>query len=198
MATRPGLYSFADFLELVREDQKADLLDGVIHMASPENTDHNKLVLWLATILGQYVEGHDLGQVTVNKVAFRLAPKTAPEPDIGFVAAERVECIKHGYVDGPPDLAIEIVSPDSYDRDYHEKRRVYEQAGVREYWIIDPAEQKAMFLVRDGDSLVPTACENDVFRSRVIAGFEIDQRWLSQRPLPATLPIVQALLARGS
>src|SRR5262245_42981402 len=137
---RTGAYSFGDFLELVEEHVKADLIDGNIYMASPESFDHNKVVGFLYRLVELYVEHFELGEVVVNKVAFRLAEKTGPEPDVAFVHRNRVAVIKHGYVDGPPDFAIEVVSPDSVDRDYELKREAYENAGVQEYWIIDPDE----------------------------------------------------------
>src|SRR5438477_637029 len=129
---RAGPYTFADFLELVHEEDKADLLDGVIYVASPENLEHNDLVLWLASLLRLYCDERLLGRVTVNKVAYRLTPSTAPEPDIAFVSIARSEILRRGYVDGPPDVAIEFVSPDSVDRGYEQKRRHYETAGVQE------------------------------------------------------------------
>lgn len=194
--TRPGSYTFAEFLELVREDQKADLLDGVIFMTSPENIDHNRLVMWLGTVLKLFIEERRLGELTINKVAYRLSPKTAPEPDLAFVSKERVEIMKAGYVDGPPDLAVEFVSPDSVERDYHHKRRLYEEGGVKEYWIIDADEKKALFLVRGEAGFVEADLKGGRFHSRVLPDFTLDPGWLWQRPLPATLPIVQALLAR--
>lgn len=194
--TRTGPYGFGDFLELIHEDQKADLLDGAIYMASPESTDHNRLVVWLTTVIGLFVEERRLGEVTVNKVAFRLEGRSGPEPDVAFVAADRAHLIKPGYVDGPPDLAIEIVSPDSVDRDYELKRRIYEQHGVREYWIIDPDERRATFLVRGERGLAETPLDAGRFQSTVLPGFTIDPTWLWQRPLPSALGFVQGLLVR--
>ena len=192
--TPAGTTTFSDFLELIREDQKADLLDGVIYLASPENADHNDLLRWLTIVLGQFIEERKLGRLTINKVAYRLSDRTAPEPDLAFVATNRIDRIKPGYVDGPPDLAVEIVSPDSVDRDYEEKRRRYEAAGVLEYWIIDPLESTATFLVREGDAFAEQVSRKHVYQSRVLEGFEFDTRWLFQRPLPATMPIVRRLL----
>ena len=192
--TPAGTTTFSDFLELVQEDQKADLLDGVIYLASPENADHNDLLRWLTIVLGQFIEERRLGRLTLNKVAYRLSDRTAPEPDLGFVAAHRIDRIKSGYVDGPLDLAVEIVSPDSVDRDYEQKRHRYEVAGVLEYWIIDPLDQSATFLVREGDTFVERIPREHVYQSRVLAGLELDVRWLWQRPLPATMPIVRRLL----
>ncbi len=196
--TRSGPLTFADFLELVQGDQKADLIDGVFYMASPENIGHNKLVVWLTTLLQQFVEEHKSGWVTVNKVAFRLTDKTSPEPDLAFVRADRASIVKRGYIDGPPDLAIEIVSPDSVHRDYELKRERYEAAGVAEYWIIDPDEAVATFFVRGESCFVEAATVDSIFHSRVLEGFAIDTRWLWQESLPPTLPIVQAMLARGA
>ena len=192
---RAGTLTFGDFLELVREDQKADLLEGVIFMASPESIAHNDLVSWLTEILGPFVRQRGLGRLTVNKVAFRLARHVAPEPDIGFVASHREAIIKPGYVDGPPDLAVEIVSPESVECDYVRKRRYYEQAGVREYWIIDPDERKALFLRLDPTHgvFVEVELSGFLFTSQALPGLRLDVRWLFERPLRPTAPIVQAL-----
>jgi len=190
-----GTTTFSEFVELIHEDQKADLLEGVIYLASPENTEHNDLVTWLGAILRIYVEERKLGRITVNKVAFRLSKYDAPEPDIAFVAADREHLIKSGYVDGPPDLAIEVVSPESADRDYDEKRRRYESAGVREYWIIDPLDKITTFLVLEKDAFGERPMQADVFHSIALPGFFLDTRWLWQRPLPATMGIVKLLLS---
>ena len=189
-----GTTTFSEFLELIPEDQKADLLDGVIYLASPENADHNDILCWLTAVLRPFIEERELGRLTINKVAYRLSDRTAPEPDLAFVAANRLDRIKPGYVDGPPDLAVEIVSPDSVERDYEHKRRRYEAAGVLEYWIIDPLENTATFLVREGDAFVERMPREQSYHSRVLEGLELDVRWLWQRPLPATMPIVRRLL----
>lgn len=191
---RSGPSTFADFLELVQEDQKADLLDGVVYMSSPENIDHNRLVGWLDKVLGLYVEQRNLGELTINKVAYRLSTRNAPEPDLAFVRADRIGIFKSSYADGPPDVAIEFVSPDSVERDYEHKRRRYEEAGVGEYWIIDAEEKRATFLSHQSGGFVEMPVEDHVFCSRVIPGFRLDTRWLWQRPLPPTLEIVQNLL----
>lgn len=196
--TRTGPFSFGDFLELVKEDQKADLLDGVIHMTSPESVDHNDLVFWLGMVLGQFVEEGRLGKLNINRVAYRLSDKNAPEPDLGFVSLDRLGIRKSGYVDGAPDVAVEFVSPDSVERDYVDKRRRYEEAGVQEYWIIDPDESRATFLRLESGKFVEVAVKDHVFRSRAVPAFYLDTRWLWQRPLPPSLAIVQEMLAKAA
>jgi Uma2 family endonuclease len=203
LRSRPGLNSFADFLELVSEDQKADLLDGVIYMASPENIEHGRLIAWLAKILGCFVEERQLGEVTLNRIAYRLSPKDSPEPDVAFLRTDRSSIIKHGYVDGPPDLAVEVVSPESVERDYEQKRDRYERAGVGEYWIIDPDEKRATLLTLvETPGTAPAyreaALDGTIFRSKVVPGFVLDVNWFWQRPLPPALKTVQSMLAKDA
>lgn len=192
---RPGPYTFADFLERVNEDQKADLIDGAIYMASPENTEHNTILRWLDKVLWGYIDEAQLGYVSIEKIAYRLTRNTAPEPDLVFVAADRRNIVKDGYVDGAPDLVVEIVSPESVQRDYQEKRAKYEVSGVREYWIIDPEEQKITLLTHGPAGFVEVAPEGTLFRSKVVPGFTLDADWVWQRPLPSPFVIVPKLLA---
>src|SRR5438552_4009153 len=122
LVTRTGSYSFDDFCSLIKEEQKADFINGVIYMASPENTDANELFMWLGGLMHDFAQVRDLGKVYGSRVAFRLDDKNGPEPDIAFVRKRRLARVKRGYVDGAPDLAVEIVSPDSVERDYVRKR----------------------------------------------------------------------------
>ncbi len=73
----------------------------------------------------------------------------APEPDILFVANKNRDRLHRGGVEGPPDLAIEIVSPESVERDYDKKRRQYQRFKIPEYWIIDEHERKVTLLRLD-------------------------------------------------
>ncbi|MEZ5301901.1 MAG: Uma2 family endonuclease [Verrucomicrobiales bacterium] len=67
------------------------------------------------------------------------------EPDIIFVASENLGRIKNAFLDGPADLAVEVISPESQGRDRGDKFYEYQAGGVREYWIIDPERQVAEF-----------------------------------------------------
>ena len=194
---RLGTYRFADFMELVQSDQKADLIDGSICFDGPQTVEENDLIGWLLVVLGQYLEVKKLGRITVNKVAYRLNDHNAPEPDLGIVLGSRVKILKGGYVDGAPDVAVEVVSPDSVDRDYEDKRLKYEEAGVKEYWILDPDEQQTTFLVRGEDrhaGFSEHLLENSVFHSTAVPGFWLDVNWLWADPRPATLAIARQLL----
>jgi Uma2 family endonuclease len=194
-AIRSGPRTFDDFLAMVHEDEKADLLNGVIYMASPESLDDNDLGGWLYAILRDYLEEFDLGKVYYTRVAYRLNEKNGPEPDVGFVSKARVGRLQHGFVAGAPDVAVEIVSPDSVERDYVLKRDLYERAGVKEYWIIDPDEQRTTFLRRVRGKFREIAVKDSVFRSQILPGFWLDVRWLWTKPLPRVRKVMDQLLA---
>lgn len=185
-------HTFDEFCDLVRDGKKADLIDGVIHLASPENTDANGIFVWLLVVLDQYVRTRKLGKVFGSRVACKLSDTQAPEPDILFLLTSRLHLVKRGRIDGRPDVAIEIVSPDSIDRDYKTKRKQYRQAGIPEYWIIDEMERKVTLLRLDDSGKYRTIkARRGVLTSEVIEGFWIRTEWL----WPENQPLAHEVLA---
>jgi Uma2 family endonuclease len=194
--TRDKLLTFEDFCRLVKDGQKADLLDGVIYMASPDNTDAGLINGWLYTLMFLFVQGKKLGRLYVSRVAYLLDKHNAPEPDIGFVSTERTGDIQRGRVLGGPDLAVEIVSPDSEERDYEKKREKYEQAGVREYWIIDELKKKVTLLRLDDKGKYRQARpRKGILESKVLPGFWLRPEWLWQEPLPDVEEVLKEIRA---
>jgi Uma2 family endonuclease len=197
--TKPvvGPHTYKDFCERISEDQKADLIDGVIYMASPENTDANEMFVWLIALFHDFVEFYDLGKVYGSRVAARLTDKTAPEPDILFVSKKHLQRVKRGGVEGAPDLAVEIVSPDSIDRDYNLKRVKYEEAGVPEYWIIDEIEETVALLRLSADGKYrEVRPKKGEYHSTVLKGFWLRPEWLFHSPRPRKLDALQMILDR--
>jgi len=188
---------FEEFCFLVSDGQKADLIDGVIYMASPDSIDANRLCVWLLGLLDLFLEVYDYGEVFVTRVAYRLAKRGGPEPDIGFVKKSRRHLIKRGYVKGPPDVAIEIVSPDSIHRDYKLKRRQYQRCKVPEYWIVDEVRQKVVMLRLGKDGAYHRVKPEDgELHSEVLPGFWFRPDWFWQKPLPKKTKILKEILRR--
>src|SRR5581483_9092524 len=107
----------------------------------------------------------------------------SPEPALAVVLKNRLHLVRRGPVAGRPNLAIEIVSPDSVERDYVKKRRQYQKAGVPEYWIVDEAEEKVTLLRLGVDGKYREARpRSGVLHSRVLPGFWLRTEWLWQRP----------------
>jgi Uma2 family endonuclease len=193
--TKSKSISYEDFCWLVKDGQKADLIDGVIYMASPDNMDANLLSAWLIRLLGDYIELKNLGELAHSRAAFRLDNKNAPEPDIAFIARDRCHLIQRGGVEGPPDVAIEIVSPESVDRDYKKKRLQYEKFGVKEYWILDEVTETVTWyrLDRKG-KFREVRPKKGVLHSAAIPGFWMRPEWLWQDPRPSKFDVLKELL----
>lgn len=112
----------------------------------------------------------------------------AREPDIIFVRSENRSQLTSRRFKGAPDLIVEVVSPGSVTEDRVHKFREYEQAGVHEYWIIDPRrhQQQADFYILDADGVFHSAPLDDqgIYHSMVIPHFWLDISWLWQEQLP--------------
>jgi Uma2 family endonuclease len=193
-----GPYTFDDFCALVPDGEKADLIDGVIYMPSPDNLQAARLFSWLFRLLSEFVEARDLGEVYPLRVAFRLDDGAAPEPDIGFLSKRNLGRAYRNYIEGPPDLAIEIVSPESAQRDYVSKRQLYEKHGVPEYWILDEALKKVLLLRLEATGHYrEVQVRKGILRSRVISGFWLKEEWLWQQPRPAVLSAAKKILRKS-
>ncbi len=179
---------------MVSDGEKADLIDGVIYMASPDNTDAGDLNSWLCAVMRGFVDAHHLGKVYVSRVAYRLGPRDSPGPDLSFVPKELLKYRERGFIDCPPALAVEIVSPDSVDRDYVKKLNLYRKAGVKEYWIVDLDAQQATFLVLEAKKYKRVTPAKQIYKSVVLPGFDIDVRWLLSEERPPVGTVLQQLL----
>jgi Uma2 family endonuclease len=192
-------YTFEDFCVLVKEGQKADLIDGVIYMASPDNIEANRLAMWLGAVMVFYTKKRKLGDVVGHRAAFEIDDANAPEPDLAFVRQDRLHLVEYGRVKGPPDLAVEIVSPESEDRDYTKKRKLYQRAGVPEYWILDEVKCRTTLL-----RLTPAGRYKEVrptkgeMHSQVLPGFWVRIAWLWEKPLPDPSEALAEIEARNA
>src|SRR5262249_21462056 len=124
---RPRM-TFEEFLTSPYE--RAEWVDGEVFELSPENLDYQGVVGFLYPLLSDFVEQRELGQVFLNllmKTGKRLAGRV---PDILFLAKHHDQRLRRNYIDGPADLVVEVVSPDSMMRDRKIKRRDYEEGRV--------------------------------------------------------------------
>jgi Uma2 family endonuclease len=190
------LVTVDEFFALVEDGQKADLIDGVIYMASPDSARANRIANFVQFLLSGHADVTGTGEVFASRFAFILSQYRAPEPDVAWVSAARAGIIEERGGIGAPDVAVEVVSRDSRSRDYVEKRRVYEEAGVREYWLIDPLRKQTEFLRLRGSRFVTVEIGPDrIFRSSVVPGFWMEIDWLFTYPLPRASQCLERILA---
>lgn len=190
----PAKMTYEEFLAWADEDTWAEWVDGeVIRLMSASET-HQDLADFFTALLRHFAEAHQSG--VVRSAPFQM--KTGPslpgrEPDILFVAREHLNRLKQVYLDGPADLVVEIVSPESRARDRGTKFYEYEQGGVREYWLLDPGRKQAEFygLGADGIYRLLEVDRDGVVHSRVLPGLWLKVEWLWQEPLPPLLGVLR-------
>jgi Uma2 family endonuclease len=199
MTERPlpaGKLTLEEFLVWCDEDTWAEWVDGRVIMVSPASRRHQDLADFLTSILRIYIESRGLGVVLSAPFLMRLPNiPSGREPDLLFVATAHVDRLKETYLDGPADLVVEIVSPESRLRDRGEKFAEYELGGVREYWMIAPDIRRADFYQLDSEGryrlVEPEA--GGRYRSAVLTGFWLRIEWLWQEPLPPVLTVLGEL-----
>lgn len=185
---------FEEFL--VRFDGiHAEWDDGRVSMMSPASDDHQNIRDFLIAVIRLHSEFHQTGWVRSSPFLMRLPNKPAGrEPDLLYLASEHDQRIRPTFLDGPADLVVEIISPESDERDRGTKFVEYEAAGVREYWLIDPLRHEAMFYQLDAHARYrPGQITDGIYHSIVLAGFWLRVEWLWQRPLPKVLSVLKEL-----
>ena len=116
----------------------------------------------------------NLGKRNRAPIDMVLSPHRAVQPDVAFIAKDRLAIIQR-VIMGPADLVAEIVSLQGRSRDRIEKRDLYEQHGVKEYWIIDPEARtvEVLSLVQGRYELVQRSHPGETAASRLLPGFEV-------------------------
>ena len=143
-----------EFLDIGETDGKWELDDGVLYIMPTGTPDHQFLMGELIWNLKNYLNGLEIPLAQFYHEMTTILSRElqrAPEPDIVIILNERRDIVGRSRVEAPPDIAIEILSTDR-SRDLVRKRQIYAEAGVLEYWPIDPRNDTVTQLeLRDGE-----------------------------------------------
>ena len=145
--------SLDEFLDMGKTDGKWELDDGVLYIMPSGTRDHQFLIFEFGWHIRNYLHRfneppaqfyHEMTTILSREL------RRAPEPDLVIVREGRPGVLEGQWVEGAPDIAIEILSTDR-SRDLVRKRQIYAEAGVLEYWLIDPRNDTVTQLeLRDG------------------------------------------------
>ena len=173
MVTTPRL-TYQDYVNM-EGDERYELLDGELILVASPNRDHQMASMKIGYRMFSFVEENDLGWVFDAPFDVLFTDTDVAQPDLLFVSKEREVIITHANIQGAPDLIVEILSPSSSRRDWRDKRELYAVHGVREYWIVDPANRIVwVMLLRDGVlEIEETYTEGDAITSSTLEGFSI-------------------------
>jgi Uma2 family endonuclease len=184
----PGLptrMTWEEYLAWDFEDIDAEWVDGEIVIMPPVRADHQFIAGFLYRLICDFAERYGLGLVLQPPMRMHLSSRpSGREPDVLFLAAEHADRLKDAIVDGPADLAVEVISPESEERDRAIKFVEYETAGVAEYWVIDGLRREAYFYVlgEDGHYHLAIVPSDGIYRPHVLEGLRLKVNWLWRVP----------------
>jgi Uma2 family endonuclease len=154
-----------------------ELIEGKLVMMSPAGFNHGWYALNIATLLNNFTKPRGLGIAVTAEAGFliRRDPDTVRVPDVSFVCAERIPPGGvSGFFQGPPDLAIEVLSPNDRDMEINAKVRELLRAGCRLIWIIDP-QNRSLRIHRMNSREITVLQESDTLTGEdLLPGFEIE------------------------
>lgn len=167
------------------ETKYYEILDGeLIEVASPKLM-HQWVVQTLFFLIKQFAMARDLGIPIISPFDVILSQTQKPQPDLIFVSKSQMNIVDlYGWVNGAPNLLVEVSSPSTKVRDRKKKRRIYEEAGVLEYWLIDVKKQTAQVLKLENGRYVEHKLPTGRLESAgVLAGFSIELTELFSYPV---------------
>ena len=157
-------------------ESRYEIVNGeLIDMSPTPNSEHQEISAELGFLLLTFIKRKKSGKVLFAPMDVKLDKSNVVQPDILFVANTNLKIITKKCVEGVPDLTIEIISPSSHYRDTVDKKALYERFGIKEYWLIDPANRviEVFFLQNNQYSLHAFVAEEGKASSALLEGFEV-------------------------
>jgi Uma2 family endonuclease len=176
MISGPQHISESEYLaETAHTNRMLELVDGRMEAVPPPTYEHQMIVLLLVTEIRSYAELHDAGEGIMGPLRVRLGNDNFRQPDVMFMLQRNITRAGNEFWDGA-DLLMEVVSNDDPKRDLEVKRRDYAEAGIPEYWIVDPRNKTITVLRLEGKQYVTHVQAVGVgnVQSLLLPGFVVD------------------------
>jgi Uma2 family endonuclease len=176
----PTGVTYEEFLETVDEGTHAEWVDGQVVPMTPPSKEHLRITAFLLAALRGYVNRKKLGGIVLHAPGQMKLERSGREPDVIYLRPATMERWGERFVEGPADLVIEVISPESRTCDRREKFREYQVAGVAEYWLIDPAQRTGEVYALSSGGVYERVPAGDPprMRSVVLQGLWLDLAWL--------------------
>jgi len=170
--------TYDDFLLFPDDGKRHELIDGEHYVTPSPHTKHQRVSGNVYFLIRAWLEDHPLGQVYYAPYDVVFSRFDVVEPDLLYLSNERAAAVvTEKHVTGAPEIVVEIGSPGTRKRDETIKRRLYERAGVSEYWVIDPELDVVRVYRRAGDIFSrPQELSreaNDVLTTTQLPGLEL-------------------------
>jgi Uma2 family endonuclease len=191
--------TYEQFHALIGETVHAEWANEEAVIFMPPDDRHQALLGFLHLLVAGFAELLDLGVVRIAPFEMRALPTgPAREPDFLFLAREHQDRLHDKGLVGPADLVIETISPGSVGRDRAEKFYEYQDAGIREYWLMDPRvgkERLDVYVLGDDVKYWPVLPDDaGRYHAQVLPGFWLHPDWLWRDPHPSALAALMQIV----
>lgn len=171
------VWTYDDYALLPDDGKRYEVIRGELYMSAAPRPLHQRVITRLSFFLEGYLEKSDLGTAFVAPIDVLLPKKLGDpvQPDIVVIRREGLDIIDELNIKGAPDLVVEVLSPSNPAHDRNLKYELYEEAGVPEYWIIDPQSRTVEIYVLRGGTYeqIGQWSEGETARSAVLGGFTV-------------------------
>ena len=170
--------TYDDFVHFPDDGKRHELIDGEHYVTPSPGPQHQVIVGNLYLVIASWLETHRVGRVFLSPLDVVMSPFDVVEPDLLYVSAASVpEVLTETNVHGTPDLAIEVASKGTRERDETIKKQLYERGGVQEYWVVDPEIDVVRVYRRSGLAFLRplelSRGQGDVLRSALLPGLDL-------------------------
>lgn len=168
-------YTYEDYAQLP-EGAPYELICGELVMTPSLSAEHQRVLRRLSWSIQQYIDENEPGEIFFAPMDVYFSEEDTPQPDLIFVAQDRLDIIGVQKIEGAPDLIVEVLSPSTAYRDLTTKKRLYEQHGVKEYWTVDPEQHTVEIFENTEEGFLQHArvVEKGTATSKLLDGFSID------------------------
>ncbi len=169
-------FVYEDLLEFPDDGKRYEIINGELFMSPSPLIWHQRTSMNLSLLIGNFLNDHSLGKIFAAPCDVLLSEKDVVQPDIVVVLKNNINIITKENIKGVPDFLIEILSPTNRMYDVKKKRTLYEQYGVKEYWLVDPELETIQKLILHEDRYIDegTYEENAIITCGVISGLSIE------------------------
>jgi Uma2 family endonuclease len=176
MSTSTALMTADELLELPRGQHRYELINGELKTMSPASHAHGRIAMRVGASLAQFVWENDLGEAYAAETGFllRTKPDTVLAPDFAFISKQRASVGRDqkGFWSGPPDVAIEVLSPSESGPQARKKVAEWLGSGAKQVWSINPKNETVTIYRLSGETTTFTD-EETVEADDVLPGFRI-------------------------
>ncbi|MEZ2236124.1 Uma2 family endonuclease [Microcoleus sp.] len=178
------VWTDAEFMALNRDGHRYEIVNGELIDMGNRSAKHGYVCSILMILLGGYVHIQKLGAMFDSSTAFKMKSGNKRSPDVSFMAKERLQGLEElpdGFLEGAPDLAVEILSPSNTVAEIHNKLVEYFENGARLVWVINPKEKYVLVYrsSQEPDRLLKSVDSLD--GEEIVSGFTLPVAELFQK-----------------